>query len=296
MLGSKLKWAGDAVGVGLKWTTIDTTVRTNKGVATDGAQNWIIASSAGAVVFSTTNGALLSSTTAGAAAHWGAAYGVSKFMVNQDGGGGLYTASAAGGAYALAFSAGQILRNSGFNDGYFIIGANNGVTYFSTDGVTFTAQPAIGANSAFCGIYVAALSRSVALGVAAQSKYRTGVPSTAAWTGSCTGLTGTIYDVTWSPVMSRAVCVDGISGGIFYSTNLIAWTAATNPAGAVGVRGVCWAGDKFIAVGDGGLILTSSDGITWTQGTSGTSAQLWGVSYGAGTAIVGGVNVILRSN
>lgn len=295
MLGSKLKWAGDAVGIGIRWNTINTTVRTNKGVATDGAGNWAIASSAGAIVFSTNNGATLSSTTAGAAAHWGASYGAGLFAVNQDGGAALYTSSAAGGAYSLAFSAGQILRNSNFNDGYFVIGANNGVTYFSTNGSTFTAQPAIGANSAFCGIYVAAVGRSCALGVAAQSKYRTGVPSTAAWTGSTVGLAGTINAVTWSPVAARAVAVNS-TGGIYYSSDLINWTAATNPAGAVAMYSVCWAGNKFIAVGATGTIVTSPDGITWTSRTSGTSADLWGVEYGAGVAIVGGVNVILLSN
>ena len=117
MLTGKLLSAGDAVGIGLKWTTIDTTVRTNKGVATDGAGNWAIASSGGGVVYSTTNGALLASTTAGAAAHWGAAYGASKFSINQDGGAGLYTSTLASGAYGLAFTAGQILRNARFNDG-----------------------------------------------------------------------------------------------------------------------------------------------------------------------------------
>lgn len=295
MLNAKLLGASEGAGVGLAWATIDTTTRTNKGVATDGAQNWVIASSAGAVVFSTTNGALLSSTTAGASSHWGAAYGASKFAVNQDGGAGLYTSSAAGGAYTLAFSAGEILRNSTFNDGYFIIGANDGVSYFSTNASTFTAQPAIGANSCFCGIYVASVGRTVALGVAAQSKYKTGVPSSGSFTGACTGLGGTIQSVAWSEPAAMAVCVNG-SGGIYYSTNLIAWTVTTNPAGSGALYDVCWAGDKFIAVGAGGVIVTSPDGITWTQRTSGTAADLWGVDYGAGTAIVGGVNVILRSN
>ena len=108
-------------------------------------------------------------------------------------------------------------------------------------------------------------------------------------------MSGTIDDVVWSPVKARAVAV-GTLGGIFYSSDLISWTAATNPAGSGNMNGVCWAGDKFIAVGDGGVIVTSSDGITWTQQTSGTAAALWGVAYGAGTAIAAGVNVILRSN
>ena len=39
----------------------------------------------------------------------------------------------------------------------------------------------------------------------------------------------------------------------------------------------------FVTVGNSGTILTSSDGISWTtQRTSGTSENLWGVTYGNG--------------
>ena len=36
---------------------------------------------------------------------------------------------------------------------------------------------------------------------------------------------------------------------------------------------------KFVAVGELGTILTSPDGTSWTSRTSGTSQNLWGVSY-----------------
>tara|TARA_B100000959_G_scaffold194871_1_gene203820 strand:+ start:366 stop:632 length:267 start_codon:yes stop_codon:yes gene_type:complete len=35
----------------------------------------------------------------------------------------------------------------------------------------------------------------------------------------------------------------------------------------------------FVVVGDGGTILTSSDGITWTSITSGTTNTLRGITY-----------------
>ena len=36
---------------------------------------------------------------------------------------------------------------------------------------------------------------------------------------------------------------------------------------------------KFVAVGSSGTILTSSDGTSWTKRDSGTSEQLYGVTY-----------------
>ena len=37
---------------------------------------------------------------------------------------------------------------------------------------------------------------------------------------------------------------------------------------------------KFVAVGDSGTILTSTDGTSWTSRTSGTTSNLVGVTYG----------------
>ena len=57
------------------------------------------------------------------------------------------------------------------------------------------------------------------------------------------------------------------------------------------------AGNYWVAVGDNGTILTSSDGNTWTARNSGTSQQLLGVTYGNGYWVAVGVNsLILYSN
>jgi len=46
------------------------------------------------------------------------------------------------------------------------------------------------------------------------------------------------------------------------------------------LNGVTYGNGAFIAVGAGGTILTSADGITWTSNTSGTAKSLNGVTYG----------------
>ena len=51
-----------------------------------------------------------------------------------------------------------------------------------------------------------------------------------------------------------------------------------------------------MAVGRGGAILTSPDGVTWTQRTSGTSRDLNGVAYGNGLFVaVGDFGIIFTS-
>ena len=53
----------------------------------------------------------------------------------------------------------------------------------------------------------------------------------------------------------------------------------------------------FIAVGDNGTIITSSDGTTWTARTSGTTEYLRGGAYGNSTlVVVGASGTILTSS
>ena len=48
--------------------------------------------------------------------------------------------------------------------------------------------------------------------------------------------------------------------------------------------------ELFVSVGDNGTILTSSDGTSWDNRTSGTSERLMGVTYGNGLSVTVGDN------
>ena len=52
----------------------------------------------------------------------------------------------------------------------------------------------------------------------------------------------------------------------------------------------------FIAIGENGMILTSTDGLNWIQGNSGTTEKLNGVAYGNNMFIVVGDNGTLLSS
>lgn len=63
------------------------------------------------------------------------------------------------------------------------------------------------------------------------------------------------------------------------------------------LNAVTYANCTFVAVGEGGTILTSPDGATWTVRSSGTSHSLGGVTYGNKTFVaVGDSGTILQSD
>lgn len=281
--------------VGENWSANLVGGFTNYGVMTDNGTNWGVVTSTGYVLYSTDGGvSWVTTNRPTTVALWGAARVSSTFLTNQSGNTRILGSTTINGAFPTVFTAGQVLRTSSANDGWFIQGANNGVTYASSNGSSFITQPAIGANSAFGGIYVAALNRTMAVGVGSQAKYRNGPPSTAAWTGACTGLTSQYYQVAWSPTLSIAVTASYLNTAVHYSTDLINWTATTNPTGQA-INGICWADGRFIAVGNGGAIMTSTNGTSWTARSSGTSAVLWDVDSAGGVAIAAGAGVVIRS-
>jgi hypothetical protein len=73
------------------------------------------------------------------------------------------------------------------------------------------------------------------------------------------------------------------------------WTARLKGL-PVGHNAVVWSGDKFIAVGEDGVILTSQDGIDWVQKVSGTDAGLNNItSEGSVIVAVGQDGAVLLS-
>jgi len=66
----------------------------------------------------------------------------------------------------------------------------------------------------------------------------------------------------------------------------VSWTKRTSEKP---LRGVTYGNGIFVAVGYD-IILTSTDGVTWTKQTSGTSKELRGVTFGNNTFVAVGLN------
>lgn len=74
----------------------------------------------------------------------------------------------------------------------------------------------------------------------------------------------------------------GEQGTILTSSDANTWTARTSGFSTRWLVSVGYGASTWVVVGEGGLILTSNDAFTWTPRTSGTTARLNGVAFGGG--------------
>lgn len=101
----------------------------------------------------------------------------------------------------------------------------------------------------------------------------------ATWTAVTSGTNATLRGVTSNlPTIMVAV---GDNGTILTSaTSGTTWTAATSGT-TQQLNGIVFSDSLFVAVGNAGTILTSSNGTTWTAQKSGTTQSLYAVVYDA---------------
>ncbi|WP_240417189.1 cadherin-like beta sandwich domain-containing protein [Paenibacillus periandrae] len=105
---------------------------------------------------------------------------------------------------------------------------------------------------------------------------------------------GTVNDLYALAYSGSRIVAVGKGGVITTSTDGISWSSQTK--GSQDLNRVLYGGGKFIAAGSAGTIYSSSDGITWTLQTSGTTNDLWGGAYGSSLFIaVGSSGTLLTS-
>ena len=71
----------------------------------------------------------------------------------------------------------------------------------------------------------------------------------------------------------------GQSGFIFTSSDGNSWTKKRTSGTSEDLYEVTYGNSTFVTVGENGIILTSPDEFFWTERTSGTSVDLFGVAY-----------------
>jgi uncharacterized repeat protein (TIGR01451 family) len=88
----------------------------------------------------------------------------------------------------------------------------------------------------------------------------------------------------------------GDGGTIVSSTDFNAWTIPTSPT-TNRLEGIVYSGTKFVAVGEKGTVITSTDGVSWTAQSSGNTNDLKSIAYGSGTFVaVGSKGTIITSS
>ena len=109
------------------------------------------------------------------------------------------------------------------------------------------------------------------------------------------GFTDTFRAAAKSSISNVTVFVG--DGGVIYKTSDIALTPC-NSGTSENLYDVIYAGNRFVAVGTNGTILTSDDGTTWTSRTSGTSYDLNRLIFNSSTnkfVAVGNHGTVLTS-
>ena len=96
---------------------------------------------------------------------------------------------------------------------------------------------------------------------------------------------------TTTPKMSRlsalALTVFSIFCGCLTAAAQSVWTTQDSNS-EDGLTAVTYGGGLFVAVGDPGVIVTSTDGVNWTAQSAGTDEALRGVAYGGGVYVAVG--------
>jgi hypothetical protein len=72
----------------------------------------------------------------------------------------------------------------------------------------------------------------------------------------------------------------GVGGAMFASNDGAIWTAIT-PISSSTLNSASYGGGSYKLVGDSGIVLTSSDAVTWNARSSGTTNNLYGVAHNA---------------
>jgi uncharacterized repeat protein (TIGR01451 family) len=79
----------------------------------------------------------------------------------------------------------------------------------------------------------------------------------------------------------------GENGAAVSSSDLVYWSLATTGT-TNHLESVVYDGGKFVAVGNAGTVLTSADGLTWHSQSSGNTNWLKGIVYGNGRLVAAG--------
>ncbi len=204
------------------------------------------------------------------------------------------TAGGGGGSSFITPSATSVTNTQGGNtgDGLVIIAYNSAPALaFVNSSASLTLNPGSGAVDLRSLLHVsdttASLTETWSQSTAPSHGTLTFTSATAASGSSNIAPGGTI---TYTPTVGNTAA-DSFAVQVSNGTNTATLTVN------VAFRGQGTAGAGFVAVGQGGLILTSPDGATWTSRTSGTALRLRSVTASANRVVaVGETGTVLTSD
>ena len=112
------------------------------------------------------------------------------------------------------------------------------------------------------------------------------------WVQRTSPTTNTLSVVTYGKDLFVAV---GVAGTIVTSPDGVIWNKR-NSRTTRDIYGVTYGADRFVAVGANGLVISSPDGTNWTSHITGTTASTYTVAYGRGRYVAVGDVVLTSTN
>ncbi len=216
----------------------------------------------------------------------GVTYGNDTFVTVGDNGT-IKSSSDNGSSWTLRTSGTtSVLYGITYANSTFVTVGASGTILTSTDGVSWTSRTS-GTSKVLWGV---TYGNSTFVTVGADDTILTSSDGTS-WTTRTTNSSKTFLDVTYGNNIFVAV-----GEPIYTSPDGITWTKRTSQNSWTGAGyGVTFGKDKFVQGGQSGLIKTSTDGINWTNSSSGATILHDGFTFGNMFIVVGSSGSIYTS-
>ncbi|MGB7566565.1 MAG: hypothetical protein WBM07_01785 [Chitinivibrionales bacterium] len=176
----------------------------------------------------------------------------------------------------------------GASDSMYVAVGDSGTILTSKDGIAWTARTSNTTNSlqgvAWNGLTFVAAGLASTIVTSADG---------ASWTNRTLGAPTDLHGVAWGNNMFAVAGFDGMNGTINTSPDGIHWTGRTVQA-PDGLLSISWCGSAFLAGSIG--VLTSPDGLTWDLYTSGFSDYINGATGYSNRFIVVGAGGVIESS
>lgn len=170
---------------------------------------------------------------------------------------------------------GGIFYDVAYGNGQWVaVGTNsaNSIAATSTNGASWSGGPA-GVGLEFRGVTWTG-GEFVAVGGTGGNAVIATSSNGSSWSGGAIGVTSTLKAVDQDGTTRVAV---GTTGAIVYSIGGGSWTQAMGTPN-VDWEDVTFSSGQFVVVGAGGVLMTSTDGVNWTLGNSGTGDILYSIA------------------
>jgi hypothetical protein len=167
-----------------------------------------------------------------------------------------------------------------FGNGIYVAAGTGGTLLTSTDAITWTTRTSeFGATN----IRALAFGNGVYVACGDASQLRTSTNGITWTTRDPLQVTNAFLGAAFG---NNTYLIVGLNGIARTSTDGITWTS--QPTIGTTVNGAIFANGNFVVAQNGGQLRTSTDGITWTSRVSGTSLNLFGLTFGNNTYVVSG--------